>query len=614
MDRRLILLLSISALAVALGFFTLTAQQSLQAVIYGGYWATLFLTGLFGWSLIRIGRDSWAEFFDWRTRPRWPVALVLGASLLLLVHEGYGFKILMDEVMLLGTSMSMHFDKIALVPMRGHDIQGAFQIMGGELDKRPLFYPFLLSVLHDLTGYRPENAFVLNTGLTFLLLGLVYAVGCRIGGRAAGAVAVLLLTSLPLLAQNATGGGFEILNLVMILATLLLGMRYLARRDAYSLEAFGLAGILLAHTRYESVLFLLPVGMTVIWVWWSERRPMLTWTVMIMPLLMLPYALHNRVFSARTSAWEMASQPGYDKPFSLAYIPDNLAHALNFFFDFTGEQSNSLVVSGLGFIAMPFFILWVYKILRGLPRETSAPRAGLAIFSIGLGAHALLLMCYFWGKFDDPVIRRLSLPLNLTLVLAVVAVATEFGRGGRVWRVLAWFVGAGFFAYSIPAMARHDYSLDYYVGREMEWRREFIAANPERDYLFIDDNAIIWITHQVSCTTVQHALKEKGKILFNLRNRVFSKMYVFQRLTVDPQTGRTTVMDDNDMSPDFELETVWERRFTPLTVSRISRVVSIQEGPVVRPNEKAPALEGLTLEEREKIRKAYLDNFIKQLP
>lgn len=62
-----------------------------------------------------------------------------------------------------------------------------------------------MSVLHDLTGYRPENVFALNTVLTFGLLGLAYLTGRNIGGRGAGAVAVLLLTSLPLLAQNATG-------------------------------------------------------------------------------------------------------------------------------------------------------------------------------------------------------------------------------------------------------------------------------------------------------------------------------------------------------------------------------------------------------------------------
>ena len=504
MDRRLVLFLLTAALAVILGFAAITPEQSLQAVIYGGYWALLLLTLLFGWSLLKLVRDSRADLAGWKDKPRWPATLVAGCGLLLLLHETYGFKILMDEVMLLGTSMSMHFDKTALVPMRGHDIQGAFQLLAGQLDKRPLFQPFLVSLLHDLTGYRPENIFALNTGLTFVLLTLAYVTGCRISGRNAGAVAVLLLTSLPLLAQNATGGGFELLILVMILGTLLLGMRYIARRDGNSLEAFGLSGILLANTRYESVVFLLPVGLTVLWVWWNDRRPTLTWLVILMPLLLLPYALHNKVFSVRASSWEMASQPGYDKPFSLSYIPDNIAHDLNFFFNTAGEHSNSLVLSVLGFLALPFFALWALKTLRVL-REAPPARAALAVFSLGFAAHTLLLLCYFWGRFDDPVIRRLSLPLNLTLVIATITVAAELNGRGLIWRFLAVVIGAGFFAHSLPAMARHGYSSEYYVGREMDWRREFMAAHPERDYLFIDNNSIIWITHLVSATPVRQA-------------------------------------------------------------------------------------------------------------
>ncbi|MDI1335412.1 MAG: glycosyltransferase family 39 protein [Lacunisphaera sp.] len=613
MDRRLVLLLLNAALAVILGFFTLTPEQSLQAVIQGGYWAMLLLTVLFGWSLFKVGRAALAGGIDWRNRPRWPVALIIACGLLLLVHETYGFKILMDEVMLLGTSMNMHIDKTVLVPMRGNDIQGAFQLLAGQLDKRPLFQPFLVSVLHDLTGYRPENVFVLNTALTFVLLALSYVTGCRIGGRGAGAIAVLLLTSLPLLAQNATGGGFELLNLVMILATLLLGMRYLERRDGDSLEAFGLAGILLAQTRYESVLYLLPVGLTVLWIWWNERRPTLTWVVVAMPLMLLPYALHNKVFSVRTSAWEMASQPGYDKPFSLSFIPDNIAHDLNFFFNTTGEHSNSLVLSILGFLALPFFVLWTVKTLRSLRTATPA-HAGLAIFALGFAAHTLLLLCYFWGRFDDPVIRRLSLPLNLTLALAVVTVATEFSWQGRIWRVLAVLVGVGFFAHSLPAMARHDYSLDYYVGREMEWRREFIAAHPERDYLFIDNNSIIWITHEVSSTPVLQALEHKENIIFNLRNRTFTAIYVFQRFLVEPDSGHLTLPVEDDLGADYQLETVWERRFTPLTVSRISRVLTVREGPTARPVAAPKPLESLTPAEQEKAREQFLQRFIKRLP
>ena len=614
MDRRIILLLFISVLAVVLGFFSFTPDQSLQAVIYGGYWAMLLLTLLFGRSLLKLARESWAGGVDWRNKPRWPVGLIVGCGLLLLAHEAYGFKILMDEVMLLGTSMSMHFDKSAIVPMRGHDIQGAFQLMAGQLDKRPLFQPFLVSVLHDLTGYRPENTFVLNTILTFVLLTLTYLTGCKISGRGAGLVAVLLITSLPLLAQNATGGGFELLNLVMILGTLLLGMRYLEKKDGNSLEAFGLSGILLANTRYESVLFLLPVGLTVLWAWWSERRPTLTWVVIFMPLFLLPYALHNKVFSVRASSWEMASQPGFDRPFALSYIPDNIAHDLNFFFNTTGDHSNSLGLSILGFISLPFFALWVLKTLRNLRTEQPV-KAALALFSIGLFANALLMLCYFWGRFDDPVIRRLSLPLNLTLVIATVTVAAEMNWRGHVWRWLTALVGVGFFASSLPAMARHGYSAEYYVGREMDWRRDFIAAHPERDYLFIDNNSIIWITHLVSATPIRQAIEQKGNIIFNFRNHIFSSIYVFQRLSIDPDTGRASVPVEDDPGPDYQLETVWERRFTPLTVSRISRVVSIREGASAHPVPAAPrVLDKMTPDEQEKIRSQYLEQFIKKLP
>lgn len=612
MDRRIVLFLLVAGLAVVFGFFALTPEQSLQAVIYGGYWAMLLLTVLFGWALFKVARDSWTGIDDWKTRPRWPAALVVGCGLLLLAHEAYGFKILMDEVMLLGTSMSLHLDKTALVPMRGHDIQGAFQIIAGQIDKRPLFHPFLLSVLHDLTGYRPENAFVLNTVLTFVFLALSYVTGFRIGGRGAGAVAVLLFTSLPLLAQNATGAGFELLNLVMILATLLLGMRYVARRDGNSLEAFGLAAILLANTRYESVVYLLPVGLTVLWVWWSERRPLLTWMVICMPLFLLPYALHNKVFSVRTSSWEMASQPGYDKPFSPAYIADNIAHDLNFFFNTNGEHSNSLTLSILAILGVPLFALWAVKTLLRL-RDAPPARAALAIFSLGFLAHTLLMLCYFWGRFDDPVIRRLSLPVNLAMVVAIVTAAAEI-PGRHVWRVLTVLIGIGFFAHSLPSMARHGYSSEYYVGREMDWRREFIAAHPERDYLFIDNNSIIWITHLVSATPVKQALDHKENIIFNFQNHIFSKMYVFQRLNVDKDTGRTSVLADEDLGPDYELEPVWERRFTPMTVSRISRVVSIREGPLAKRPAAPVPVEKLTPAELEKVRQQFFEEFVKKLP
>jgi len=427
-------------------------------------------------------------------------------------------------------------------------------------------------------------------------------------------LAVLLLTSLPLLAQNATGGGFEVLNLVMILSTLLLAMRFAERRDADSQEAMTLSAILLAQTRYESVMFIIPVAVLVLWVWWQERRPVLSATFCFAPLLLLPYALHNKVFSVRTSSWELASQPGFTKPFSFAYVGDNLRHALAFFFEWNGQQSNSLAIAGLGFLAAPFFLLLSVKTLREAPKREPA-RVALAVFALAFAAHTALLMCYFWGKFDDPVIRRLSLPLNLALVLGVLVVATEFPWRGT-FRVLIVLTLAAFFGHSLPAMARHAFTQDYYFGREAAWRREFIAAHPERDYLFIDNSSIFWIAHLVSATPMIQATQHKENIIFHHRNHTFSAVYVFQRYDVDEKTGRLIVQPDDDLGPDYEIETVLERRFTPLRVSRISRVVAIHEGAAGATARRPPPppLEKLSADEQEKVRKQYFEKFIQKLP
>src|SRR5438445_12719373 len=113
MDRRLVLLCLSAALAVVLVFLTFAPGQSLQAVIYGGYWAMLLLTVLFGWSLFKVARDSRPDWPDWRQGPRWPALLITGGSVVVLVHESYGFQILLDEVVLLGTAMLLRLDKNA---------------------------------------------------------------------------------------------------------------------------------------------------------------------------------------------------------------------------------------------------------------------------------------------------------------------------------------------------------------------------------------------------------------------------------------------------------------------------------------------------------------------
>lgn len=612
-DRRLRLLLVTSILAVVLGFVAIPDRPAITFVSRAGFWLVLVAFALFM-------RALWQNFslelrqFRW-AKIDWPSVAVVGAGgLILLVHESFGFKIVMDEIMLLGTSMSMHLDKTVLTPVRGNDIQGTFAILDGMMDKRPLFFPFLVSLLHDLTGYRPANAFVLNGVLTFVFLALVNLAGRLLAGRYAGWLAVTLFAGLPLLAQNATGGGFELLNLVMVLATLLLGARWVQKNDQPALAAFCFSALLMAQVRYESVVFLVPVVVLILWVWAREGRTFLSWPVIVAPLLMVHYPLQHRIFDLRVSAWELGSKPGYEKVFSPAYVSDNLLHAFTYFFAKPSDQPNSLVLSVFGFLAVPFFVLLVVKSLRSLAKQPPISVA-TCVFAIGFALQFGLMMAYFWGKFDDVVIRRLSLPTHLALVIGVLAVLPQFAKPAVV-RTLLGLAVLGLVASGVPSMAAHAYSQEYLPGRETAWRRQFIADQARRDFLVIDNDSILWIAHKVSATPVFQAKgPRRPDLIFHMRNRTFSDVYVFQRFTIDSETGRMTPRDGDDLGPDFILEPVREERLQTLTLTRISRIKEIRDssGSLTTPDagdNRVPQSRA----EIERLRRAYLEHFVKMLP
>ena len=610
-ERRCWLMALVALLAIVLGFFAVPDHLAIRFVSQAGFWFVLSAFAIWVWALWRslspeIARWRWREV-DWLS-----VAVVVAGGVVLLVHESFGFKIVMDELMLLGTSMGMHFDKAALTPLRGNDIQGAFMIIEGIVDKRPLFFPFLLSLVHDITGYRPANAFVLNGVLTFVFLGLVQVMGRLLAGRFAGWLGVALFAGLPLFAQNCTGGGFELLNLVMILTTVLLGARLVEKRDSATLVAFCYSGMLLAQVRYESVIFLVPVALLVIWIWWREGRVSLPWPLLLAPLLMVHYPLQHRIFDIRTSSWEMASKPGLEAPFSLSYIPEGLLHAMQFFFSSPTDQPNSLVLSALGWIAVPFFALLVMKRLRNLCAEPAASVA-VTIFSVGFALQFALMMCYAWG-FHEVVTRRLSLPTHLALVLAILAVLPQFARPAVV-RTLLGIAVLGLISRSVPAMAAHAYSQEYTPGREVAWRREFMAKQVRPDYLMIDNDSTLWVTHLVSSTPTVVAVKRRADIAFHMRNRTFSNIYVFQRFDIDPATSAMTLRKGDELGPAYVLETVMEERLHLLTLSRISRVREIRDDkdvistpdPGTHPVPKNRA-------EIEKARNDFLERYMKMLP
>lgn len=617
-DRRLWLLGLLGILTFVVARWALPTDMAFHLVVKGGYWVMLVAFVLFGRAVWRLLKTDLAAWRPDRTHI-WALAIIVTAAGLWQAHEKQGFKILADEVLLLGTSMNLHYGREPTYPTRATDVQGPFQVLQSVLDKRPFFFPFVVGLVHDLTGYRPENPFYVNTALSLVFLALVYVLARRIGGSPwAGALGVVLFAGLPLMAQQAAGGGYELLNLTMLTGVCWLAMRYVERPDERSVEALCLAAVLLAQTRYESAIMIIPVAAMVIWGWSRAGRIILPWTLWLTPLLLAPYVLQNRRFDSDASLWELAGRGGNaTEPFALHYLPDNLGHALAFLFDTTGFQPNSIFFGAAGLIALPFFGIWITRVFRqGKTREP----ADLAVATFGLGLLAItaLFMVYFWGQFDHPVIRRLSLPFHLCMMLAVCVVLARWVRWPAKWRATVAVAVGALLVQSLPVMAKRAYEKEYMPGVEMAWRQEFIERYPARDYLFIDQDSIFWITQQLPATPIKQAQLRKEGLAYHLRNHSFSAMYVFQRYKVDDQTGGLILDPADDLGAGFELETIWEKRIATLNIGRISRITSITEddGRVNEATEfvRPPAGPSQTPGQLEKAKAEYLENWITQLP
>ena len=562
--------------ALILGFFAFSPSQALDVVRYGGYWIIALTFVLFLVSLIQYLRREWTRFrredIDW---VRWILTIV--ATVLLLIHEPHGFKVLMDEFVLAATSMSMHMNREVFTPLLTHNFDGAYIVMGGILDKRPFFFSFLLSVVHDLTGFRPENVFLLNGLLTFGLLSLVGGFCSRMVNWHAGRIAVILLAGLPLLALNATGGGFEILNLVMIMLAMTAAVSFLKERDAVSLNLLVLTGILLAQTRYESILYVVPIAVIIGWTWLKDRRIRLTWPVLISPLLLIPYPLVNSVFRAYKDFWQLPAN--IDSPFNLGFLGDNLSHAVAFFFSHSPLQSNSILLSLFGGAGLVFGLILLIR--HAMARKALSPAEGvLAAFGAVVLVTFSVLMCYHWGQLDDFVVSRLSLPLYLLAALVAPLALADFKPGPRVWNgalLVAIVFALGF---SVPSAARAFSTERFATYRENDWFRRFIIDHSDEGAFFIMPSSLPAVSYHQPAGSIAVLDFRARELKFHLDHGTYSGAYVFQILSEDRVTGELCLTEESYLNEnEFVLELIEERKFTPAYRSRISRIVAINPRP-----------------------------------
>lgn len=571
--KRLVLFGLSGALAVVIGFVAISPDQAGTLIAGVGYYYMLGLFSLFVFYAFRVARARRAMWSAWLRRPGWPALVIVAATAFALWSDSFQHKVLFDEYVLQATAYHMHLTKEIGSVIRAYDIDGTWLLIDPFLDKRPYFFTFLLSLVHDLTGYRTVNVFFLNSAVTAAFFSLAYWFGRELTNRAGGLLVVVLLATMPLLGQNATSGGMEIHNLTMLTLVMCLALLYLRAPDEDRLALLCLGTVLLAESRYESVIYVVPVTVVVLAGWWRVQRVLLPWAALATPVLLIPYAWHDRYVSAMPLLWQLGE--GQTERFSTLYFSENVKSALGFFFNFGNRLANSWYLSALGSVGLAYVLVRAVRWLR--QRTALSPEQKVALlFGAGIAANLGMLQFYYWSRLTDTVAARFALPACLLLALLS---AVWLSRLDRRWpaAMRAAFLGAGVYLLvsALPAMASRFYTVENLVMKEINWEHEFVRAHANNPVLFISNTSTIpWITWKIPCLLVSVARQRGDQLRYHMGQGTFHEVWVAQSLRPTTADGNFGI-DPDDLLPDnFRLETVAEKRFGGRTI-RLSRLVKV---------------------------------------
>jgi hypothetical protein len=577
------------AVALYIGYFGIRPIPAGHLIIAWGYYYILGVFALFLLYAHRLALARPGVWREWLRSPGIPGAAIGLGTAFAVWSDKFQHKILYDEFVIQGTAYEMHRTKLVSTIVRAYDISGTWLPIDPFLDKRPYFFPFLLSLIHDLTGYRVWNIFALNVACAAALLGFLYWFTKQLAGRGPAVLAVALMGLMPLFGQNASGAGMDLHNLTMIALVACLSVLYLRAPSDDRLSLLVLGAVLLTESRYESIVFLVPVAFVILTGWIRSGRAILPWPAIVAPMLLIPCAWHLRVFAATPIFFQL--QAGQTSAFGWSNIAANFRGDVAFLFNTTPQLANSWYLSCLGMAGLAWSLFLGWRWARTRTRAQVPAEAVVAVaFGCGVLGHLVILLFYWWAKFNDLMASRFSLPLCLTF--AVLAAVLAKGLADRRLPALraAWLgLAVWLMALGLPAINLGLYTITNDGMQELDWEHGIIAAQQGPLLVISNKSTIPFILWHIQAILNPAAATKGNDISYHMGQQTFREVLVTQAIRPSSAEGDMGVDPDDLLPPNFHLEKIAEKRFGG-RLDRISRIVSIDPEPekAPQPDQRAP--------------------------
>jgi 4-amino-4-deoxy-L-arabinose transferase-like glycosyltransferase len=563
-QRRAILILVstlvLSLLALYFGFLGFERDR-METLYRSGTWYFLLVALLLWLQKLTVFMPTLEDARAAGRRHWSAAATALILVLLALFASPPDYRILADETNLLGMAQALYEERSCHNPTQALNFyHGIRRTISSVVDMRPAFYPFLTATAHALTGYRPENAFLVNALAGFGILFLLYLLVQRWYGRFLGITAMLLLASFPLFVLYMTSAGFETVNLLFAMILIFAAWRFIGRPQAAAAELMFLTLPLLAQTRYESALAVLCVIPLVVLCLPRAEYARLTWRTVLIPLLFLPVAW-LRVITYSQRAFQVES---IDQAFGLNHLWMNLRHALPFF---AGSEKAYGMVPLLAVTTVIGLVWMLSDLFCARRRERNYLIFG-GFIAMFFALHATARFTYFWGDLRLQYTSRLGiifLPVLVCLSIYLLQRLVQTVGLDRKWAPLLALL---LMVNGWPVAGQNLAVRDIFYFREFKTVREFLQQyypNP-KGYILVSDISNLYIPFSYSAVNPSWVELNSDEVARSLEKGTWQRLLVVQKINIatdQPVSG-------SEMPARFALKRLCDSQLSPDKLIRIS--------------------------------------------
>lgn len=454
-------------------------------------------------------------------------AFFMGLGILwLLTSHPFQLKILLDEYIIYAQSQALYEEGEATVAEYAANAGSEVVKLQTRVDKRPITFPLAVSILHRLWGASVINVWVVSALCLLLFCASLIAI-LRVldPHQVRSRILILAIASVPLLSSTATSGGIDLPNTALIAATIALALIHLQQPTFRAALALVASAILLANTRYESILFL-PIS--TLFGWFLIRQHAWAWTL---PCIALVGAIPvgGLVYLQLTTPAMQQFAGTETHLFSLSFLP---AHAASFFHFLAVPDRANPTNPAVFWLAVVSTGIWLLGARRkgGLSNPEKLILAAVGLIFV----RSLAVLCFNYGDALQHSQHRLFLPEYLALFLTIAAGTAHLHRfraGEPIARLFFWILFLSFVGWSIPTSTHAVYEEKNFFRKEIAWaRNEILPASDPAFARVFSHRPVVWIAEGVPSARVELS----GELI---QNRAPGNIYYFEvPQTFDPLT------------------------------------------------------------------------------